>query len=110
MPTRAGCRPVLVVLSRWVGGCSRRPVPPATPDGCAPCGLWAGPFEGSQGRTVVAPGERSADLAGRLRYAEVPCTVEPDALTALIAAGRECVVIANYSAFVGLRSQLRASA
>jgi UDP-N-acetylmuramyl tripeptide synthase len=81
-----------------------------TPDGADPSWLWDVPFEQLRGRKVVASGERSADLAVRLLYAEVACTVEPDALSALRATGEECVVIANYSAFVGLRSQLRMSA
>jgi UDP-N-acetylmuramyl tripeptide synthase len=81
-----------------------------TPDGTDPNRLWDVPFEQLRGRKVYVSGERSADLAVRLRYADVTCTVEPDALAALMAAGRECVVIANYSAFVSLRLQLRMSA
>jgi UDP-N-acetylmuramyl tripeptide synthase len=44
-------------------------------DGRDPSWLWDVEFERLKGRRVVAAGERAADLAVRLRYAEVVCDV-----------------------------------
>jgi UDP-N-acetylmuramyl tripeptide synthase len=62
--------------------------------------LWDVDFGCLAGRTVVASGERAADLGTRLTYVDVPHRTEPDPLVALkrLPAG-EVDVIANYSAF-----------
>lgn len=62
--------------------------------------LWDVPFEQLRGRHVVAAGERSADLAVRLRYADVPHQWDPDPLRAIDALGAGAVeLVANYTAF-----------
>jgi UDP-N-acetylmuramyl tripeptide synthase len=62
--------------------------------------LWDVPFEQLRGRHVVAAGERSADLAVRLRYADVPHQWDPDPLRAIDALGAGSVeLVANYTAF-----------
>ncbi len=78
-------------------------------DGTDPSWLWDVPFERLQGRTVVAAGERSADISLRLRYADVPHTRSADPLAALAAlpAGPAWVV-GNYTAFTTTRDALRA--
>ena len=74
--------------------------------------LWDVPFERLRGRLVVATGERSRDLAVRLRYAEVDHVHEPDLVRAIAAAGAgdvdvpEIDVVANYTSFQQLRSRL----
>jgi UDP-N-acetylmuramyl tripeptide synthase len=76
-------------------------------DGRDPSWLWDVPFERLRGRLVVATGERSRDLAVRLRYAEVEHLTEPDLVRALSAAGSSDVdVVANYTSFQQLRSRL----
>ena len=57
-------------------------------DGLDTSWLWDVPFERLAGRPVVATGDRRLDLAVRLRYAEVACTVVPDPLAALDRADR----------------------
>jgi UDP-N-acetylmuramyl tripeptide synthase len=62
--------------------------------------LWDVPFERLRGRHVVAAGERSADLAVRLRYADVPHQWDPDPVRAIDALGAGAVeLVANYTAF-----------
>jgi UDP-N-acetylmuramyl tripeptide synthase len=62
--------------------------------------LWDVPFERLRGRHVVAAGERSADLAVRLRYAEVPHQWEPDPVRAIDLLDAGAVeLVANYTAF-----------
>jgi lipid II isoglutaminyl synthase (glutamine-hydrolysing) len=75
-------------------------------DGRDPSWLWDVPFEMLQGRFAVATGERSRDVAVRLRYAAVEHSREDDAAAALRAAGRSVVgnhgpveILANYTAF-----------
>lgn len=91
--------------------------PPPTPvvvainariaDGKDPSWLWDVPFERLQGRLVVAAGERSADLAVRLRYADVEHRRQPDLLRAIIDAGPGPVdVVANYTSFQALNRRL----
>jgi UDP-N-acetylmuramyl tripeptide synthase len=93
-------------------------------DGFDTSWLWDVPFERLAGRPVVATGDRRLDLAVRLRYAEVPCTVVPDPLAALdraMAMSTSGVVdrpgtepagsapidfLGNYTAFAELRSRL----
>jgi UDP-N-acetylmuramyl tripeptide synthase len=76
-------------------------------DGRDPSWLWDVPFERLEGRPVVATGERSRDLAVRLRYADLDYRREPDLVAALAAAGApEVDVVANYTSFQQLRSAL----
>ncbi|HET9076557.1 MAG TPA: MurT ligase domain-containing protein [Acidimicrobiales bacterium] len=76
-------------------------------DGRDPSWLWDVPFEKLRGRLVVATGERSRDLAVRLRYAEVEHVHEPDLVRAVGAAGApEVDVVANYTSFQQLRTRL----
>ena len=77
-------------------------------DGRDPSWLWDVPFERLAGRLVVASGERSRDLAVRLRYAGVEHLHEPDPVAA-IAGRRGCQsvdVVANYTSFQALRARL----
>jgi UDP-N-acetylmuramyl tripeptide synthase len=70
-------------------------------DGRDPSWLWDVEFERLKGRRVVAAGERAADLAVRLRYAEVECDVWDvpifDGLKRFDAP--EVDVLANYTVF-----------
>jgi lipid II isoglutaminyl synthase (glutamine-hydrolysing) len=76
-------------------------------DGRDPSWLWDVPFERLRGRLVVATGERSRDMAVRLRYAEVDHLHEPDPVQAIAAAGgAEVDVVANYTSFQQLRVRL----
>ena len=78
-------------------------------DGRDPSWLWDVPFEQLAGRPVVATGERWRDLAVRLRYADVAAEAVADPLAAVRAAGAGAVdVVANYTAFQGLRRRLGA--
>ncbi|MGH9125888.1 MAG: DUF1727 domain-containing protein, partial [Acidimicrobiales bacterium] len=91
--------------------------PPPTPvvvainsriaDGRDPSWLWDVPFERLAGRLVIATGERSADLAVRLRYAEVDHRRQPDPVLAIAEAGEsEVDVVANYTSFQDLRRRV----
>ncbi len=76
-------------------------------DGRDPSWLWDVPFERLRGRLVVATGERSRDLAVRLRYAGVDHVHQPDLVAAIAAAGGPQVdVVANYTSFQQLRARL----
>ena len=69
-------------------------------DGRDPSWLWDVPFERLRGRTVVASGERAADLAVRLRYADVEHQTRADPLEAVRRLGAPAVdLAANYTAF-----------
>jgi UDP-N-acetylmuramyl tripeptide synthase len=74
-------------------------------DGRDPSWLWDVPFEVLRGRPAVASGERSRDVAVRLRYAGVDHTRVDDLGAALRAApGNGAVeVLANYTAFQAFR-------
>jgi UDP-N-acetylmuramyl tripeptide synthase len=74
-------------------------------DGRDPSWLWDVPFELLQGRRTVATGERSRDVALRLRYAGVEHTRVDDPGAALTAATRNGAVevLANYTAFQTFR-------
>lgn len=78
-----------------------------TQDGLDPSWVWDVPFEDLRGRRVVCTGERSADLALRLAYAEVDHDRVADIRAALVMAtsitGDVVEVAANYSAFQQLR-------
>ena len=73
-------------------------------DGRDPSWLWDVEFERLHGRRVVAAGERAADLAVRLRYAEVACTVwDGPVLEGLERFDvPEVDVVANYTVFADL--------
>ncbi|MCU4186951.1 MurT ligase domain-containing protein [Acidiferrimicrobium sp. IK] len=90
-------------------------------DGKDPSWLWDVPFELLAGRRVVATGERSADLAVRLHYAEVDHVRVPDVMQAVHEAARHAAevfagpgaqgrpaidVVANYTPFQELRQRL----
>jgi lipid II isoglutaminyl synthase (glutamine-hydrolysing) len=76
-------------------------------DGKDPSWLWDVPFERLRGRLVVATGERSADLAVRLRYADVDHVRQPDLIQAIADAGaREVDVVANYTSFQAINRRL----
>ncbi len=91
--------------------------PPPTPvvvainahiaDGKDPSWLWDVPFERLRGRLVVATGERSADLAVRLHYADVEHRRQIDLLQAIRDAGAPQVdVVANYTSFQAINRRL----
>ncbi|HEV7187868.1 MAG TPA: MurT ligase domain-containing protein [Blastococcus sp.] len=69
--------------------------------------LWDVPFEQLAVPCVVASGERAADVGLRLSYAGIEHVTEPDPLMALerMPSG-EVQVVANYTAFLGLRRRL----
>jgi len=74
-------------------------------DGRDPSWLWDVPFEVLEGRHAIATGERSRDVAVRLRYAgvdHVRVDQLDDALRAAHGAG-PVEVLANYTAFQGYR-------
>jgi UDP-N-acetylmuramyl tripeptide synthase len=76
-------------------------------DGKDPSWLWDVPFERLRGRMVVATGERSADLAVRLHYADVDHRRQPDLVQAIADAGAPVVdVVANYTSFQALNRRL----
>ncbi len=77
------------------------------PDGRDPSWLWDVPVERLRGRPVIVTGERAADMAVRLRYAEVDHTVAPS-LTAALADGRRlgADVLATYTAFWQVKGAL----
>jgi UDP-N-acetylmuramyl tripeptide synthase len=76
-------------------------------DGKDPSWLWDVPFEALQGRRVVASGERAADLAVRLHYAEVDHIVVPDPVAAITAAGApEVDMVGTYTSFQTVRTAL----
>jgi lipid II isoglutaminyl synthase (glutamine-hydrolysing) len=69
--------------------------------------LWDVPFERLAGRTVIATGERGADLAVRLTYADVRHTHVPDPYQAIDSVRPGPVeLVANYTAFRDLKSGL----
>jgi UDP-N-acetylmuramyl tripeptide synthase len=78
-------------------------------DGRDPSWLWDVPFEVLRGRHAVATGERSRDVAVRLRYAGVE-HVRVDDLAAAVRQAYGATpgtgpveVLANYTAFQGYR-------
>jgi UDP-N-acetylmuramyl tripeptide synthase len=73
--------------------------------------IWDVPFEKLADRVVWAAGERATDLALRLRYAGVQCRYTPEPLAAVAEAaayaeGRVVDVLANYTAFLGIRDKM----
>jgi UDP-N-acetylmuramyl tripeptide synthase len=78
-------------------------------DGRDPSWLWDVPFERLTGRMVAASGERSRDLAVRLRYAGVEHRRIDDPLEAIAALGPGPVDVgANYTAMRELNQRLGA--
>jgi UDP-N-acetylmuramyl tripeptide synthase len=77
------------------------------PDGRDLSWLWDVRFERLQAWPVTAAGERCADLAVRLTYADLPHEVRADPVRAVESAppGR-VTVLANYTAFTELRHAL----
>jgi UDP-N-acetylmuramyl tripeptide synthase len=78
-------------------------------DGRDPSWLWDVPFEVLRGRHAIATGERSRDVAVRLRYAGVEHVRVDDLAAALRAAhgAGPVEVLANYTAFQGFRRVVR---
>ena len=77
-------------------------------DGRDPSWLWDVPFEVLQGRSAVATGDRSRDVAVRLRYAGVEHVRVDDLSDAVQAASPGPVeVLANYTAFQAYRRVVR---
>ena len=83
-----------------------------TADGRDTSWLWDAPFERLAGRVVVATGDRRLDLAVRLRYADVACTVVPDPVEAvdravgLVPTGSAVEFLGNYTAFADVAGGL----
>jgi len=77
-------------------------------DGRDPSWLWDVPFEGLRGRHAIATGERSRDVAVRLRYAGVDHVRVDGAAAALAAAhgSGPVEILANYTAFRTYRKVL----
>jgi hypothetical protein len=64
------------------------------------------PFERLRGRRVTASGDRAADVAVRLAYAEVDHEVEADPVMAARRIRGRVDVVADYTAFLAVRSRL----
>jgi UDP-N-acetylmuramyl tripeptide synthase len=75
----------------------------AIADGRDTSWLWDVDYEQLAGHTVVATGPRAADLAVRLRYAEVEHRYEPDLGSAVSGHTEPVDVISNYTPFQQLR-------
>jgi len=121
LETKVGDRPVRLLLAKnpagWVEALEMtRPGLPVVvavnaraQDGRDPSWLWDVPFEVLQGREAVATGERSRDVAVRLRYAGVEHVRVDDLAAAVRAAAARAAspgpveVLANYTAFQGYR-------
>ncbi|MPM32322.1 hypothetical protein SDC9_78884 [bioreactor metagenome] len=65
--------------------------------------MWDVDYEQLAGKQVIATGPRAQDLAVRLAYAEVACTVVPDLATALTDLDRHVDVLSTYTPFQKLR-------
>jgi UDP-N-acetylmuramyl tripeptide synthase len=92
-------RPVVVAINARIA------------DGRDTSWLWDVPFENLRGRPVVATGERCHDISVRLRYADVDHQVTPDIVDAVRRAGAaEVEVVANYTAFQTMLTELRRAA
>jgi UDP-N-acetylmuramyl tripeptide synthase len=120
LESTVGDRPVRLLLAKnpagWVEALEMtRPGLPVViavnaraQDGRDPSWLWDVPFEVLQGREAVATGERSRDVAVRLRYAGVEHVRVDDLADAVRAASPGPVeVLANYTAFQGYRRVVR---
>jgi UDP-N-acetylmuramyl tripeptide synthase len=120
LETTIGGRPVRLLLAKNPAGWEEalemtRPGLPVVvavnaraQDGRDPSWLWDVPFEVLQGREAVATGERSRDVAVRLRYAGVEHVRIDDLSDAVRAASPGPVeVLANYTAFQAYRRVVR---
>ena len=120
LESKVGDRPVRLLLAKnpagWVEALEMtRPGLPVVvavnaraQDGRDPSWLWDVPFEVLQGREAVATGERSRDVAVRLRYAGVEHVRVDNLSDAVRAASPGPVeVLANYTAFQGYRRVVR---
>jgi UDP-N-acetylmuramyl tripeptide synthase len=120
LESSVGGRPVRLLLAKnpagWVEALEMtRPELPVVvavnaraQDGRDPSWLWDVPFEVLQGRQAVAAGERSRDVAVRLRYAGVEHVRVDDLADAVRAASPGPVeVLANYTAFQSYRRVVR---
>ena len=120
LESTVGDRPVRLLLAKnpagWVEALEMtrpdRPVVVAVnaraQDGRDPSWLWDVPFEVLQGRKAVATGERSRDVAVRLRYAGVEHVRIDDFSDAVRASSPGPVeVLANYTAFQAYRRVVR---
>ena len=81
-------------------------------DGRDPSWLWDVEFERLKGRRVMAAGERAADLAVRLRYAEVQCDVWDAPILESLERfdAPEVDVVANYTVFADVVRAIRVNA
>src|SRR5689334_22073605 len=81
-------------------------------DGKDPSWLWDVEFERLRGRSVIAAGERAADLAVRLRYAEVECEVWDGSMVEALSRSHsaEVDVLVNYTVFADLVRAVGATA
>jgi UDP-N-acetylmuramyl tripeptide synthase len=81
-------------------------------DGKDPSWLWDVEFERLRGRRVIATGDRAADLAVRLRYAEVECEVQRGPALPVLERfdGPEVDVLVNYTVFADLVRAVGAAA
>jgi UDP-N-acetylmuramyl tripeptide synthase len=76
-------------------------------DGRDPSWLWDVPFELLRGMPVAAAGERALDVAVRLDYGDVDCTVEHDPVRAANRVGGTDVhIVASYTQFMALSRKL----
>ena len=94
-------RPVLLAINARIA------------DGRDPSWLWDVEFERLRGRKVVAAGERAADLAVRLHYAEVDVrglARRRDRPAPHVSIEPAVDLLANYTVFADLMRQLRRSA
>jgi UDP-N-acetylmuramyl tripeptide synthase len=120
LETSVGDRPVRLLLAKnpagWVEALEMtRPGLPVVvavnaraQDGRDPSWLWDVPFEVLQGREAVATGERSRDVAVRLRYAGVKHVRVDDLADAVrVASPGPVEVLANYTAFQSYRRVVR---
>jgi UDP-N-acetylmuramyl tripeptide synthase len=72
-------------------------------DGKDPSWLWDVPYEVLRGLPTAASGDRSLDVAVRLRYADVAHVVEPDPrCAAAMLPGDEPVLLCTYTQFSAL--------
>ncbi|WP_239028845.1 Mur ligase family protein [Pseudonocardia acidicola] len=77
-------------------------------DGRDPSWIWDVPVEALATRTLVAAGERAADVSVRLTYAGLPHVVAPDPVAGVQALPDGPVdLVADYTAFRGAAHQLR---
>jgi hypothetical protein len=79
-------------------------------DGRDPSWLWDVPFERLRGRRVTASGDRAADVAVRLAYAEVAHDVVADPVAAVRRVRGRVEVAADYTAFLAARARLSRAA